>query len=165
MDGKKFNQGDYPSGTKLYCVEAATTIFTEGNVYEVLNNEALAGNSYSLHTTSSKFMLENYALTPHKWAKEIHAWADGAVIQWRSHCQAWSNTSGNAPLWASENEYRIKPVIDQIAIDNATTQLAEIKFGRAAITTRIKADRRALQWYDATIAKLDDKLINLKNGE
>jgi hypothetical protein len=59
-----------------------------------------------------RFELVNEA-TPHKWAKEIKAWADGAEIEWR--CQnhdGWTPWRINAgPSWtaASTHEYRIKP--------------------------------------------------------
>ena len=48
---------------------------------------------------------------PHKWAKEIHAWADGAEIQSRAiHHANWYDVEGPAPFWnAVDLEYRIKP--------------------------------------------------------
>ena len=47
-------------------------------------------------------------MQPHKWAKEIKAWADGAEIE----CKQFP--SGNwfiieNPNWNSDTEYRIKP--------------------------------------------------------
>jgi len=53
-------------------------------------------------------------MKPHKWAKEIKAWADGAEIQ----CRAVKNTLGittdwfdaETPQWHdNDTEYRIKP--------------------------------------------------------
>jgi len=48
-------------------------------------------------------------MKPHKWAKEIKAWADGAEIEhfedevWKTWKQKYS------PSWSYINEYRIKP--------------------------------------------------------
>lgn len=45
---------------------------------------------------------------PHKWAKEIKAWADGAEIE--AFCpmsQEWEKIKD--PFWSSNVEYRIKP--------------------------------------------------------
>lgn len=51
--------------------------------------------------------------TQHKWNKEIKAWADGAIIQFKdSHDEnIWQDCSENFPFWElSESvEYRIKP--------------------------------------------------------
>lgn len=52
-------------------------------------------------------------MKPHKWAKEIHAWADGAEIEMRisdsNHAYVW--TECERPLFSSYDdiEYRIKP--------------------------------------------------------
>jgi hypothetical protein len=49
-------------------------------------------------------------MKPHKWAKEIKAWADGAEIQFKLSGD-WHNWMYNfEPLWdIDEYEYRIKP--------------------------------------------------------
>lgn len=44
---------------------------------------------------------------PHKHAKEIHAWADGAEIQ-RFCGDGWYDDS-DTPEWYEDAEYRIKP--------------------------------------------------------
>jgi hypothetical protein len=45
-------------------------------------------------------------MKPHKWAKEIKAWADGSEIENR-----FGNTwvECKAPQWGEQTEYRIKP--------------------------------------------------------
>ena len=43
----------------------------------------------------------------HKHADLIHAWADGAKIQWESHYGDWIDE--NHPNWSEHNKYRIKP--------------------------------------------------------
>jgi hypothetical protein len=44
----------------------------------------------------------------HKHADLIHAWADGAQIQWRdSKYEPWSDLK--TPNWIGDCEYRIKP--------------------------------------------------------
>lgn len=52
-------------------------------------------------------------MKPHKWAKEIKAWADGAEIEMRisdsNHAYVW--TECEKPLFSTNDdiEYRIKP--------------------------------------------------------
>ena len=44
---------------------------------------------------------------PHKWAKEIKAWADGAEIERLENNGKWTTLSN--PSFLNSNEYRIKP--------------------------------------------------------
>ena len=47
-------------------------------------------------------------MKPHKWAKEIKAWADGAEIEvYYESQQDWCPAPNN-PTWNDEYEYRIK---------------------------------------------------------
>ena len=49
-------------------------------------------------------------MKPHKWVKEIKAWADGAEIEWRvtNKCE-WKTLDKNF-IWSDGDcEYRIKP--------------------------------------------------------
>lgn len=49
-------------------------------------------------------------MTRHKHADIIHAWADGAEIQWRENsCMAWLDV--DTPCFHSRYQYRIKPKI------------------------------------------------------
>jgi len=48
-------------------------------------------------------------MKPHKHAKLIKAWADGAIIQWKDHFGDWNESSNNLPHWDESTEYRIKP--------------------------------------------------------
>jgi hypothetical protein len=43
----------------------------------------------------------------HKHAELIHAWADGAEIQYRHWGSAWKDST--SPSWDKNWEYRIKP--------------------------------------------------------
>lgn len=45
---------------------------------------------------------------PHKWAKEIKAWADGAEIQCR-YVGGVNWGSAPNPSWHDDLEYRVKP--------------------------------------------------------
>ena len=52
---------------------------------------------------------------PHKWHKEIKAWADGAIIQWYDeHTKVWKDCDNNSPIWHILLKYRIKPESKQI---------------------------------------------------
>ena len=47
-------------------------------------------------------------MKPHKWAKEIKAWADGAEIEWWNDVhQRWETE--REPMWSVLNKCRIKP--------------------------------------------------------
>jgi len=52
-------------------------------------------------------------MKPHKWAKEIKAWADGAEVEFRYlHEGKWSEWEfESVPIWTvgEEYQYRIKP--------------------------------------------------------
>lgn len=56
--------------------------------------------------------------TPHKHAALIHAWADGAEIQFRDRNRPeWIDS--NNPTWTDEAEYRIKPSAPETRMTNA----------------------------------------------
>lgn len=58
---------------------------------------------------ASRFVLASEAPKPHKWAKEIIAWANGAEIQTREpgSDKDWSDTLN--PGWTNYMDYRVKP--------------------------------------------------------
>ena len=48
-------------------------------------------------------------MKPHKWAKEIHAWADGAEIEYFDDgLGEWRDCTNHA-IWDAYDTYRIKP--------------------------------------------------------
>jgi hypothetical protein len=54
------------------------------------------------------------ARAPHKHAEVIHAWADGAQIQWRNYAKGedeWSDHPNYLPppAWLGTCQYRVKP--------------------------------------------------------
>lgn len=51
--------------------------------------------------------------TPHKHAALIHAWADGADIEYKDSLGCWRRCASPAPSWHEDCEYRIKPQIDK----------------------------------------------------
>ena len=52
-------------------------------------------------------------MTKHKWHKEIKAWADGAIIQFKdsNDIDEWTDCVDNEAYWGTGNnmQYRIKP--------------------------------------------------------
>jgi hypothetical protein len=46
-------------------------------------------------------------MKPHKWAKEIKAWADGAEIEGQNSYGEWVPVT--IPMWYENSKYRIKP--------------------------------------------------------
>ena len=47
--------------------------------------------------------------TPHIHAEFIHAWADGATIQYLNYFGKWEDCGTNLPAWDEDTMYRIKP--------------------------------------------------------
>jgi hypothetical protein len=45
----------------------------------------------------------------HKHSEVIKAWADGATIQYQKYEGCWFDVCNNAPHWAEESTYRVKP--------------------------------------------------------
>lgn len=52
----------------------------------------------------------------HKHADLIHAWADGAEIQYYNRHDKWDNI--DTPSWDKENKYRIKPKTKTVRFRN-----------------------------------------------
>ena len=50
----------------------------------------------------------------HKHADLIHAWAEGAVIQFKLPNGTWEDCLNNLPAWDVGRDYRIKPAIKKI---------------------------------------------------
>lgn len=53
-------------------------------------------------------------MKPHKHSKEIHAWADGATIQYRRHeDDPWENYSQGQDIpWWRVGYFRVKPLLE-----------------------------------------------------
>ena len=52
------------------------------------------------------------SLVPHKWADVIHAWADGAEVQWKVPRGKWTDMVNHrsSPTFAVDYEWRVKPI-------------------------------------------------------
>ena len=57
----------------------------------------------------------------HKHADLIHAWADGAQIQWLDSNCDWCNIACT-PSWSTETTYRIKPMPKPDVVRNITVE-------------------------------------------
>jgi cell division protein FtsB len=71
----------------------------------------------------------------HKYAEQIHAFADGAEIQCRKRVRCgnpppWEDIT--KPSWLDDFEYRVKPTIDEVMVHNVMAQNRELleKVGR-----------------------------------
>ena len=64
----------------------------------------------------------------HKHADEIHAWAEGAIIQFKIGLtdRLWIDCPGNNPAWSLEKVYRIKPAKKVIKFRNYLTKFGAI---------------------------------------
>lgn len=68
---------------------------------------------------------------PHKWQKEIIAWANGETIQYRFLGEDWHDSTC-PPAWEDkgEFEYRVKPEVLYPKTKLASSELSEIYFKR-----------------------------------
>lgn len=102
-------------------------------------------------------------ITPHQHAKVIHQWANGAEIQYSNmSSNGWSDCGSNQPCWHEHSKYRVKPVIDQIAVNKIVHAIDTVMRERKVTNKRIIQDRISLQACDATLAKLNDELSDLR---
>lgn len=94
-------------------------------------------------------------MTPRKHAAEMHAYADGADIEWRAKPENPWRLCVTPPYWSDEFEYRVKPAtpakvypttqmdksdFDNIASDSSGYRTA-IDIANAAIRHAIDADQ------------------------
>ena len=81
--------------------------------------------------------------TPHKHAALIHAWADGAEIEFLDH-ETWVCTS---PSWNQTHQYRIKPTprLSDEARELITLTMAQSARHRAALETYILSLEQKVQ--------------------
>ena len=61
-----------------------------------------------------------------KHADLIHAWAEGAIIQFKLPEDAWEDCINNSPAWGVGQDYRIKPAIKTIKFRNWLTKSGKI---------------------------------------
>ena len=71
----------------------------------------------------------------HKYADLIHAWAEGAIIQYKDTSGNWLDCADNEPSWYEELDYRIKPTKKVVRFRNWLT-----KSGRIAAWNLIEGD-------------------------
>ena len=71
----------------------------------------------------------------HKHADLIHAWAEGAIIQFKASNGTWKNCAYNEPHWRSEAHYRVKPAVKKVTFRNWLT-----KSGRISAWNLIEGD-------------------------
>lgn len=63
----------------------------------------------------------------HKHADLIHAWAEGAIIQYSMGCSIWNDCPGNRPIWEADDRiYRVKPAKKVIKFRNWLTKFGSV---------------------------------------
>lgn len=64
----------------------------------------------------------------HKHADEIHAWAEGAIIQFKINPtdQSWIDCPSNNPAWSLDKSYRVKPAKKVIKFRNWITKFGSV---------------------------------------
>lgn len=161
----KFKPGDFvvakPGQAKSHFSREFDVV--DGQVYEV---EDCRGNNLSLSLVGQRsVMADRFELArpgkpaqpadptpkPHKWAKEIKAWADGAVIECRpGEGMAWSEAP--SPEWDSSRQYRIKPAEPKVIWVN---EYGDMRHAYADPETAVRAaakiaTRIAVKYIEAT---------------
>ena len=110
-----------------------------GESYLSKNNVRIAGYDYNNEWPIVEEMV--YCEEPtktskqHKHADLIHAWAEGAIIQFKAYDGTWKNCAHNEPRWRSEGLYRVKPAVKKVTFRNWLT-----KSGRIAAWNLIEGD-------------------------
>jgi len=100
-------------------------------------------------------------LIPRKWAKEIHAWANGEVIQYKHYTnEQWTDCHQNQPSWVEDCTYRVKPKRDP-ELDKLNDHIAVVQRDRNETYNRIAADKVAMQACDETLARLRNEYSNI----
>lgn len=101
-------------------------------------------------------------MTPHKWAKEIKAWADGAEIQYRikprvegGEYSAWVTQKN--PQWYTSDvaEYRIKPGQDVKDPSVEAFEKREVAHWKANHANRVEAARVLIERPDMPLERVD----------
>lgn len=108
--------GDFSRGT-LGTVIGSTQWPKDGTEYFVKRDPAGPTDCLRYHESELELLPPEPVLIPHKWAKEIKAWADGAQIQVSRpiSLDEWTDwTDTNDPHWVRTSRYRIKPEPDVV---------------------------------------------------
>ena len=101
-----------------------------GESYLSKNDVRIAGYDYNNEWPIVEEMV--YCKEPtktskrHKHADLIHAWAEGAIIQFKLPEDAWEDCINNSPAWGVGQDYRIKPAIKTIKFRNLLTKSGRI---------------------------------------
>lgn len=82
--------------------------------------------NYLLFMEVNNMTMQENNLKRHKNADLIHAWAEGAVIQFKASNGTWENCLHNEPLWQSDVCYRIKPAKRVILYRNYLTKSGDV---------------------------------------
>ena len=90
-------------------------------------------------------------MKPHKHAELIHAWADGAEIEWKHHSGEWLPLE--CAVWVEALEYRIKPrefeegAFYPVLLEDETNDVAWYRCGFFYMTAIAEPhDQEEFQW-------------------
>jgi hypothetical protein len=93
-------------------------------------------------------------LKPHKWAKEIKAWADGAEIEQKIG-ETWHQVL--TPGWTRDTEYRIKPQPKEPQYYQVYNVNGNIKFIRAGMFIEHDLNKDYLEYLGKIKLEVDDE--------
>lgn len=107
-------------GDKVRCIDSHDLGPTKGEIYTVHRIRPSADSSHGgliylgdcgeWFADRFELVLDNSTTVPHKWQKEIIAWANGATIQYLRDPgvrDQWCDVA--VPIWSTTSQYRIKP--------------------------------------------------------
>jgi hypothetical protein len=100
----------------------------------------------------------------HKHADLIHAWADGAKIQWRDpkDDERWSDI--RIPNWLEDCEYRIKPTPKPDVVRNITVE-ATLKCGETCGEAFVQVFKSGKYIFPNLRLTFDGETGKLKSAE
>jgi len=91
----------------------------------------------------------------HKHADLIHAWAEGAEIQFQRQDKSWGDVVYNIPNWGHEEIYRIKPKTKTVRFGNFIHTLGFVSSTDCDISDRDYFKKWLGDWQEVEIEEND----------
>ena len=101
----------------------------------------------------------------HMHSNPIHAWANGAIIQYCFDGQVdWADCEDNHPKWLRNYEYRVKPVIDASKLEELYADKRQVQRDRVKLFNRVQTDKIAIKDSDARLVTLRKLIADAEEG-
>lgn len=139
-DGYRFKKFGERNKDEEYCSLHEERIIVEKIPDQAQSIAGIAGKFFSEGLNA-----ENQNRRKH--ADLIHAWAEGAEIQFVMPDGSWRDVSGN-PLWEKKSQYRIKPKTKTVRFRNGITKQGEVVTYQYGRSIDIEQSPHFKQWLE-----------------